>query len=146
MRDAAVRSGTPMHLWAVGILSLLWNAFGAFDFIMTNVRDPAYLQRFPVEVMDYIDTMPWWVIGCWALGVWGAVLGSVLLLARSRFAVTAFAASLLGLAASTVYQQMGGMPEAVQPEGMMAMNLVIWAAAILFFVYALRMRRRGVLV
>lgn len=146
MREAGLRSATPAHLWVVGLASLLWNAFGAFDFIMTNVRDPGYLQQFPVAMMDYIDAMPVWVIASWALGVWGAVLGSILLLARSRFAVTAFAASLLGLAASTVYQQIHGMPEAARTQGMAAMNLMIWAGAILFFAYALRMRRRGVLV
>jgi hypothetical protein len=40
----------------------------------------------------------------WALGVWGALAGSMLLLLRSRRAVTAFAASLVGLAVSTGYQ------------------------------------------
>ena len=27
---------TPWHVWLVGVLSLLWNAYGGYDFIMTN--------------------------------------------------------------------------------------------------------------
>jgi hypothetical protein len=26
---------TPWHLWLVGVLALLWNSFGAFDYVMT---------------------------------------------------------------------------------------------------------------
>ena len=139
------RMRAPAHLWVVGILSLLWNGFGGYDYLMTNVRDAGYLRNFRPEMMTYIDTLPLWVMVACAVGVWGAVLGSLLLLARSRFAAAAFAASLLGLAASTLYQQAGNLPASMNTGGLVAMNLVIWAGAILFLVYALRMRRAGVL-
>ena len=35
---------TPWHLWLVGVLSLLWNGFGAFDFIQTTTRGEAYMR------------------------------------------------------------------------------------------------------
>lgn len=145
MAETTMRSGTPIHLWVVGVASMVWNAFGAFDFIMTNLRDPGYLEHIPVEMMDYIDTMPFWVIGSWALGVWSALLGSMLLLARSRFAVTAFAASIVGLAASTLHQKTADLPEVAFPDGMAEMSVAIWAVAIMLLAYSLRMRRRGVL-
>jgi hypothetical protein len=34
---------TPVHLWIVGILSLLWNAMGCFDYVMTRMRNTDYL-------------------------------------------------------------------------------------------------------
>ena len=34
----AVAARTPAHLWIVGILSLLWNGFGAYDYLMTRMR------------------------------------------------------------------------------------------------------------
>jgi hypothetical protein len=40
--------------------------------------------------------MPAWMTGVWAIGVWGALAGSVLLLLRSKWAVHVFAASLAG--------------------------------------------------
>ena len=27
---------TPWHLWVVGVVSLLWNGFGGYDFIMSD--------------------------------------------------------------------------------------------------------------
>ena len=38
---ATTYSGTtPKHLWIAGILSLLWNGYGAYDYLMTEL-DPA---------------------------------------------------------------------------------------------------------
>lgn len=140
-----VAGQTPRHLWIVGILSLLWNAFGAYDYTMTNTRNAAYLRQFPPEMMQVIDAFPPWTMVAWALGVWGALAGSVLLLLRSRFAVHAFAASLAGLAGSTAYQLSVDMPESMTGGLMMVMNLIIWAGAILFLWYAWAQRRAGVL-
>ncbi len=131
----------PRHLWIVGFLSLMWNGFGAWDYTMTNIRDPGYLAQFPPEMMQVIDALPYWTIAAWALGVWGALAGSLLLLLRSRFAVPAFAVSLAGLAASQAYQATLDMPAALTSPGMTAMTLAIWAAAIGFLVYAMRMKK-----
>ena len=140
------RSRAPLHFWIVAGLSLLWNAFGAFDYMMTNLRSAAYLANFPPDMMSYIDAMPTWATAAWALGVWGGLAGAVLLLLRSRYAVVAFALSLLGLAVSTIYQwTMPQQPAWMTEPAMLAMNAVIWVAAIFLLFYALAMRRRGLL-
>lgn len=141
----ATRAKAPWYFWAVAVLSLLWNAFGCFDFTMTMTRDPDYLAQFPLEMIDFIDTFPAWAIAAWALGVWGALTGSVLLLMRSRWAVLAFAGSLLGLALSTVYQVGADMPEAMTAGVNLAMTITIWIVAIALLWFAMRMRSRGVL-
>ena len=131
--------------WAVAAMSLLWNGFGAYDYVMTNIRDHAYLAQVPVEAIDYFDEMPVWALAAWTLGVWGAVAGSLLLLLRSRWAVLAFAASLLGLAASTAHQVIGGLPAPMKTPPMIAMTLVIWGGALFFAWYSVRMSRARVL-
>ncbi len=144
MTDTAVKkAGWPY--WAIAILSLPWNAFGAFDYTMTNTRNAEYLKAFPPEMMPIIDAFPYWATAAWACGVWGALLGSLLLLLRSRFAVHVFALSLAGLAVSTGYQATIDMPEALKTAGMTAMNLVIWAAAIFLLWWAWRARKAGIL-
>lgn len=144
--EATTNRIVPRHLWIVGALSLLWNSFGAFDYTMTNLRNADYLASFPADMMSYIDSMPTWATAAWAFGVWGALAGSVLLLLRSRHAVTAFAVSLAGLALSTVYQWvMPQRPAWMTEPSMLAINAVIWIAAIFFLLYALAMRKRGVL-
>ena len=96
----------PFHLWIVGILGLIWSAGSAHAYLMTNIRDPNYLEQMGVgaEMMQLIDAFPIWTMAAWAIGVWGAVAGSLLLLLRSKYCAYAFALSLLGLAASTFYQ------------------------------------------
>ena len=137
---------TPVHLWIVGALAALWNAGGAFDYLMTQTRNEAYLAQFTDPQRIYFQSFPLWMEATWALGVWGGLLGSLLLLMRSRHAVTAFAVSLAGLAVSTVYQYvLSAPPEDMTSGAMMAMNVAIWAAAIGLLVYAMRMRGRGVL-
>lgn len=144
--DHAVRARTPAHLWIVGVVSLLWNSFGAFDYVMSQTENEAYLAQFTDEQLAYFAGFPAWTDAFWALGVWGAVLGSLLLLLRSRHSVIAFAVSLVGLFGSTIY--MFGMttpPPSMMTTGIIAMNVAIWAIAIGLLIYARTLTARGLL-
>jgi hypothetical protein len=135
-----------MHLWIVAVLATIWNTFGCFDYLMTQTRNEQYLAGFTDPQRVYFDSFPMWMEAAWAFGVWGGLLGSLLLLARSRYAVAAFAVSLVGLAISTIYQYVLSTPPPEMTSGaMLAMNLIVWAVAIGLLVYAMRMRRAGVL-
>lgn len=142
----AAHARTPMHHWVVAGLATLWNCFGAFDYIMTQTRNEAYLAGFTDPQRVYFDSFPAWMEAFWALGVWGGLAGALLLLARSRHALFAFAVSLLGLAVSTVYQYVLSSPPPEMTSGMMlVMNLLIWAVAIGLLLYARAGRANGVL-
>lgn len=143
---------TPWHLWVVGFVSLLWNSFGANDFTQSHLRNRDYLAAMSEgmgvtadQMIAYIDSFPMWATVLWAMGVWGALIGSVLLLLRMRYAVSAFAVSLLGLAGSTLYQLVTPQPDWTQNSTGMMMQLLIWTIAIVLLLYAWRMRQRGVL-
>ena len=137
---------TALHLWIVGGLATLWNGLGAFDYLMTQTRNEAYLAKFTDPQRVHFESFPIWMETAWALGVWGGVAGSLLLLARSRHASTAFAVSLAGLAGSTVYQYvLTSPPEEMKSGAMIGMNIAFWVAAIGLLVYAREMRQRGVL-
>ncbi len=138
---------TPWHLWLVGIVSLLWNAIGAYDYTMTNLRDQAYLDSmgYPAEGIAYLEAFPVWAHSGWALGVWGAIIGSVLLLLRNRFAILAFGLSLIGIALTSLYEAMTELPPelaAVQPAWF---PIVLWSIAVFLLIYAISMRQKGVL-
>ncbi|WP_269219389.1 hypothetical protein [Brevundimonas vesicularis] len=140
---------TPWHLWLVGVLSLLWNGFGAFDFIQTTTRGEAYMRAagFDDAMVAYYEAMPGWMYVPWTLGVWGAVIGSVMLLLRLRWAVQAFGLSLLGALVSLIYGKLIDPPPPAPPEvaAMSWMPIVILLIAVLLFSYAFNMRKRGVL-
>ena len=150
--DKHLKARTPWHLWVVGIVSLAWNAFGANDYLQTQLGNLAYFESMmdgidatPEQALAYFQSYPAWVQAAWAIGVWGSVLGSLLLLLRSRFAVHAFALSLLGLATTTVYQLIVGQPDWLHNAMTTIINIVIWSIATFLLIYALSMRSKGVL-
>lgn len=130
---------TPAHLWIVGVLSLLWNAMGAAVYSLTMMRHPLAMEGADPEMVAAIDASPFWANGAWALGVWGALVGSILLLARKRLAVAAFVLSLLGLIAVGAYEYASGMPTNL------VQTAAIWAIAVALLWYANAMAKRGVL-
>ncbi|NJC42717.1 hypothetical protein GGQ87_003012 [Brevundimonas alba] len=149
MTDTSMTTRTPWHLWAVGVISLLWNAFGGYDFIMTTTQGEAYFRASGMDqgMIDYFNAMPSWMYVPWTLGVWGAIAGSILLLMRSRYAVWAFVLSLFGAVVSLVYGQfMAPMPELPAAMAMMKyMPYVIALIAAFLAWYAWTMAKKGVL-
>jgi len=143
---ATPRPRTPWHLWVVGILSLLWNAMGAFDYLMTETRNAAYMAQFTPEQLAYFTSFPKWVIAAWALAVWGGVLGSVLVLLRRGLAVEVFLFSFLAMLVTMVHNYLlsPGLKVMGGP-GPLLFSTVIVVVALLLIVYARGMRKRGVL-
>lgn len=139
------RLGAPGHLWVVGVISLLWNSFGCLDYIRTVTRDPVAMAQLTPDTLAYLDAMPAWLTGFWALGVWGSLAGSLLLIARSRHAVPAFGLSLLGLAISQGYQMMTEPPPEMSGTAMVIFTGLIWGMLLLLLWYASAMKRTGVL-
>jgi hypothetical protein len=141
------KSRTPMHLWIIGGVSLLWNAMGAFDYLMTKFRVEFYMSQFTPEQMEYFYSFPAWAVAAWAVGVWFAVGGSAALLLRSRFAVHLFGISLIGLAATTLYTNVlsDGMAAMGDSIGYLIFSAVIWLVLIGLLWYSITMTRRGVL-
>jgi hypothetical protein len=143
------KAATPWHLWAVGGISLLWNGFGGYDFVMSVTQGETWWRASGMTqpMIDYFNAMPNWMYVPWVLGVWGAVAGSILLLLRSRFAVHAFALSLLGAVGNLLYGLVIARMPALPPE-MAMMAYMPWAivviAAFLAW-YAWTMSKKGVL-
>lgn len=116
----AVSARTPAHLWIVGTIALLWNAFGCFQYFMTASRNPGFMERIPPDQVAFMDSLPAWVTGCWALGVWGGLVGAILLLMRSRYSIWAFGVSLFGAIVGFGYQMFVATMPASMTAGSMA--------------------------
>jgi hypothetical protein len=140
---------TPWHIWAVGLLTLLWHAGGAYDYLMTEMRNASYLEMIPQDkraaFMAYLDAMPSWAVATWALGVWGSVAGSVLILLRSRHAVTGFAVALAGLIATQAYTYLLAPASAMSAPDMTTIlfTAVICLVLVAALLYARRMTLAG---
>ena len=139
---------TPKHLWIVGILSLLWNGFGAADYTMTELGSLAWFEMMGLgaEELAWAQSYPTWAVAGWAVGVWGSVIGSILLLLRSRRAATAFALSLAGGLIGLGYQFADDSKPASLEGGMAAiMPVVIIVLIVAQWYYARRQAAAGVL-
>lgn len=149
--DQAVRTRTPVHLWIVGVLALLWNAFGCYDYLMTRTRNTDYLAEMmptvdPNAALAWVDAFPLYAQVGWGLGVWGGLLGAILLLARSRWAVLVLGLSLLGAILGLGYQLIAAPPLPGMAGAMAdAMPYVIIGVALALFIYARSMQTKGVL-
>ena len=143
---------TPWHLWVVGSVALLWNAGGAYDYLMTQLDNQDYLSMLNPAQRAFMAARPvWfdavWFDAVWAIGVWFAVAGSVLILLRSRFAAPAFLISLAVLLGSAVWSYGIARPSALEVMGSISvwLSLLICATLIGFWAYSRAMTLRGVL-
>jgi len=135
----------PWHLWAVGAVALLWNCIGAFDYTMTESRNTAYLAAFNAEQLAYFTVLPKWVVATWATGVWGGVLGSLLLLLRQCRAPQVFAVSLGGMAITFVHNYALSDGIRIMGGGAVVFSAVIFSVGVALLVYARFMGRARVL-
>ena len=139
------KTKTPIHLWIVSILAVLWNAMGAFDYIATQYRLESYMSQFTPEQLEYFYAFPVWMDAAWAIAVWASVLGSLTLLMRKAFAVWLFGISILGLAVSSIYNFVLSDGMAMMGSGGATFTAVIWIIALFLYFYARAMAARRVL-
>ena len=145
MTEMTIR--TPWHVWVVGVVAVLFNAIGAFDYVMSMTQGAAYLAKAgmtPAQIAHYME-MPAWMVAVWATGVWGAMLGSVLILLRNKLAFPVFAVSLAAFLVSLVYTYVLTNGGEVMGGSMVIASVTITALLLFFIWYSRLMTKRGVL-
>ncbi len=137
---------TPRHLWIVGVVALLWNLMGAYDYLMTKTQNEAYMGQFTLEQLEFFYGFPVWLVAFWAIAVWGGVLGAVLLLMRKKHAVPVLVVSFLGMVVTAIHNYgFAGGAEIVGGVGL-AFSAVIFVVAFALIIYARGLVKKGVLV
>jgi len=126
----------------VTVFGLMWSACGGFDYALTHGRNAIYLSRFPEGLPAYLDTLPPWAEAVWAVGIWGAILGSILMILRLRLAVPVFALALIGLTTHIAFQTLIEPSPAMTSKAMLAFFGVSWAVLVYLLLYALRCWKR----
>ncbi len=143
MTDTALK--TPWHLWAAGVIGILWYLNGGYDFSSTILREPSYTAYFSQETHDFYDAMPWWAITAWGAAEVFGIAGGILLLLKSRFAMHAFVAATISIFINLIYNfVLADAGKALGPTAIYFEAFVI-TSTILFLVYAYWMRTRGVI-
>jgi hypothetical protein len=146
MATSAVARRAPAHLWIIGILALLWNALGCFDYLMTETENATYLAKMSADEIAYMNSLPSWLTAAWALGVWGGLAGSILLLMRSRLSVWLFALSFVGAVVGIGYQTlMTQQPASMKTGAMAIMPWVVVAICTFLLWYSWSQEKKGLL-
>ena len=141
---------TPWHVWVVGVAMLAWFGMGALDYTMSHLRPAAYVAMIPeavrADMLAYLDNYPIWATSAWAIGVWFAVIGAVLLLARRRIAVPALMLSMAGFLANCAYTFVLG-PKLASLTGSSALlfTAAIFVSLLAALLYTRRQNSNGVL-
>ena len=137
---------TPWHIWVVGIAGFLWSAIGAMDYVMTQIRNEAYMSAFTAEQLEFFYGLPTWAIATWSTAVWCGVAASIILLFRKVVAVPIFLVSLIAMAITTFqnYVLSNGL-EVIGDTFSLVFTALIFLAALGLYLYARAMKQRGVL-
>ena len=145
MTDAPMK--TPWHLWLIGVIALLFNSIGVFDFVMSMAQGATYQASAgmtPDQIAHY-QQMPGWMTLVWAVGVFGAFLASILLLMRRKLALPVFVLSLAAFLVSLLYTYVLTNGGAVMGRQMAMTSVVIAILLVLFSWYSQAMGKRSVL-
>lgn len=137
----------PWHIWVVGIAALFWNMGSAVDYIMVQFRVETYFAMMTEGQRQMFTDYPAWFSAAWACGVWGAVVGSLLLMMKNRLAVMSYGISLAGLLIASVWTFGLADPPAQEVMGPRQAMLsgVIFVVLALLVAYSRWLQKRGVL-
>lgn len=139
-------SPLPIWFWIAAILGLAWNVFGAVQFVGSLSARPESLaaQGLTPEQAAVMLGYPAWMTVAFAIGVFGGVIGCVLLLLRMRLAALVFAVSLAGYIALYAGDILHGVFAAMGTPQIVILSVVVLIAALLWGL-AQHFQKRGAL-
>ncbi len=135
-----------LWFWAAAGLGLAWNIFGTAQFIGTLQATPESLQAqgMTAEQAAVMLGYPAWMTVVFAIGVFGGVLGCVLLLWRKAAAVPVFIVSLAGYIALFIGDFVHGVFAALGTPQVTVLSVVVLISAALLWL-ARPARAHGIL-
>ncbi|MEE4304951.1 MAG: hypothetical protein V2J19_12460 [Wenzhouxiangella sp.] len=135
----------PVHFWIVAVVAVLWNAVGAFDFLATQIQLESYMSAFSEEQLAYFYGIPTWAVITWGIATWGALLGSLAMLLRLRWAYWLFLFSLATMLATSFQNFVLSNGAEIMGTAGIIFSGVIVAIGIFLVFYNRAMLQRGVL-
>ena len=130
------KTALPVWFWVVAVLGLAWNIFGVIQFLGSLSATPESLAAngLTPEQAAVMLGYPKWMTIAFAVGVFGGLLGCVLLLMKKRSALPVFAASLAGYIVLYVGDVTEGVFAAIGMSQVAILSMVVAIAFALLFV------------
>lgn len=132
--------------WIIGAFYLLWNLIGCGMYLAEHMMgQAAYVESFGADMWALKDITPAWATAGYAVGVWGGLIGIILLLMRKKaclpFLYASFAGAIIGFLPSVL----DGRFRAVMGAGNYGMMVFIWAECLFIIWFARRALAKGYL-
>jgi hypothetical protein len=132
----------PWHLWTVAILTLLWNGSGA---ITTMLAQAGRLTSVGPEEAVYYAAQPLWFVLITGIALLAPVAGAVALLLLNRTAVGLFTLSVAAVVVTNAIDIAAGTSLVLSDTGWLVLTCIVVVLAVLQWVYAYAVNRRGLL-
>jgi hypothetical protein len=133
---------SPWHLWAIAILTLLWNGSGAYTIMMAQA---GRLLDVDANEAAYYAAQPLWFVVATDLALLVPLAAAVALLLRSRMAAWLFALSLIVFVVNNAYDVAAKTSLVLVDRGWLLSTTIIAVIAVLQLAYAWAMKTRAVL-
>lgn len=146
--DFATRKhSVPVWFWIAALLGLAWNIFGVIQFVgsLSATQESLVAGGLSPEQASVMLGYPAWMTFAFAVGVFGGLIGCVLLLLKMRVSVQVFFGSLIGYVVLYVGDLTEGVFAAIGISQVVILSIVVVIAAALFWL-SRYFAQKGVLV
>ncbi|HUH28143.1 hypothetical protein [Gelidibacter sp.] len=93
----------PAYFWIVGIIALLWNIFGVYNYIMQTFMTAGKLSSGSHTQQNLYEDLPIWFISIFSIAVFAGLLGAISWLLRKKVAYILFIISFLAVGIQQFY-------------------------------------------
>jgi hypothetical protein len=93
----------PAWLKPLAWAALVWNLLGVFAFIMQQLMTPEMIALLPENQQDAYRNIPLWSTAAFAVAVFSACLGSIMLIVRKTLAREFFLVSFIAVLVQQYY-------------------------------------------
>lgn len=133
---SAVTNKPTLWFWAIALGGLAWNIFGVVQFLgQFGATETALMGKGMTSAQAALyAAQPLWMTIAFAVGVFGGVLGTIVLLMRKKLSVAVFGASLAGYVILYIGDITTGIFEAFGPPQIAILTTVVIIAAALLWV------------
>ncbi len=141
----SIEKKTPIHLWVIGGLGLVWNLLGGMNYYMTQTMGVEAFAELDDGMRAYMESIPAWFDAAWAIAVWGSVVACIFLLLRKAWAGPLFLVCLFSQALCVVYAIMHNAYSLPGGMLMLIISALVFGIALGLWLYARGMAKKGFL-
>lgn len=93
----------PIWFWIVAGILVLWNIMGCVTWVRDVMMTEDMMAQLPPEQQALYSERPEWIVPVYALAVFAALAGSILLILKNKLAIPLYAVSLVAVVAQFGY-------------------------------------------